>query len=152
MAAGFVVQSTGYALVANNTAGAGHSPADSTTYYINGATSTAGGLSPNTASGLFRLLVPRAGIIRAVSFAVYTTVAASGESVTVKVFVNGASAATLSTAMTWNAGAGAYNTLNATGLGIAVVQGDYLELEFETPAWVTNPTATWHSVSYYIEV
>jgi hypothetical protein len=153
MADGFVLQTVGYSLTGSAWNGAGHSPADSTTYYLNGGTGTSASLiNPATTGGLGRLSVPMPGIIRRVTFVVYTTVAASSENVTVNLYKNGSSAASLSTTMQWTAGAGANNTLNVSGLGVSVAQGDYLEVEIETPAWATNPTGVYYSFSIFVEL
>lgn len=141
---------SGYQAVASsNVSAAGVSPADATNYYFPFGIG-AGWL---TSAGVFKPGVSHEGTIRRVHVtALIGAVNGTNESVTYKIVVNGSVAATLDSAVTWDAGINAYVVKNYTGLAIAVAQGDVVELNILTPTWATNPTAMFVNASMFVEV
>lgn len=113
-------------------------PADGLTYFLGSSQSMAA--APSTTAARRRVYVSSARTITEIDFQAFTTVAASGESVQVYLRLNNTTDTTLSTTMTWNAGANSYNLLRVTGLSIALAADDYWEIKIVCPTWVTNPT------------
>lgn len=121
-------------------------PADSTTYYF-GSIGYAGG----TSAGFYRFRIPKAGTIKVVIIeSYYSGTQPSSETSTVNFKVNGGSnVVVLNNTF--------YNNVNAqafmnNSLSTAVAQGDYVEFNWVTPAWATNPgTSSLLKVHMYIE-
>lgn len=113
-------------------------PTDATTYYFGGGANIP--LTPTSTAARRRTYVSSARTIVAVDIQVFTTVAATNEAVSIYVRVNNTTDTTLTTTMTWNAGASSYNLLSVTGLSISLNAGDYYEIKIVTPTWATNPT------------
>lgn len=110
------------------------SPADATTYYF--GSNFVGAL--NTTANRCKLYIPASGTIDACY--IYITVLGtfgSSETSTLSIRLNNATDTTVSSSMTMSA---ATNTNSNTSLNIAVVAGDYIEIKWVTPTWVTNPT------------
>lgn len=125
-------------------AGANHSPADSTTYYFGFGQNT-----PLTSAQTQKYFIPKAGTVTRcdITVAVGGTLGTS-ESSTFNFRLNDTTNTVLSAAVTMDA---AYQTFNVTGLSIAVVAGDYVEVQLVTPMWVTNPTNVRYYASLFIE-
>jgi hypothetical protein len=120
-------------------------PADSQTYVLtNGITSITTTVT-TFASG--RFTVPKAGTVTAV-YGVATCTVGSAENSTIKFTLNGSADTNITTTLALNASPA---TFNNTGLAIAVVAGDYLQIKWVTPAWVTNPTSVRLSITVYIQ-
>ena len=121
------------------------SPADSTPryfggHYDNGATTTA---------DLNRLYIPKAGTIKVAYIHAHVGGAlGTTETSTIAIRLNNTSDTTISSAVTFDAVTAAFSN---TALTLAVVQGDYIEIKWTPPAWVTNPTFVRMSVIIYIE-
>ena len=113
-------------------------PADGLTYFLGSSQSMAA--APSATAARRRVYVSSARTITEIDFQAFTTVAASGESVQVYLRVNNTTDTTLTTSMTWNAGANSYNLLRVTGLNIALAADDYWEIKIVCPTWATNPT------------
>lgn len=129
-----------YTAVANNT---GYTvqfsseitaPADGTTYYIGSSffplAATTGGISA--------IRIPKAGTVKSV----YVEVKNRGtlgttETSTISLRKNNTSDTTISASFITST---TPNAFSVTGLSVAVVAGDYLEIKWVTPTWVTNPT------------
>lgn len=140
-----VPANTGYALAVQTLAYSG-TPVDGAIYFW----CTGQALLSNTASGTdSRLFVPKAGTIKAVygTFDVNGTLG-SGESITYAIRLNNTTDTTISSTAVASS---ATNAFSNSGLSIAVVAGDYVELKMTCPTWVTNPTSVAGSVSIYIE-
>jgi hypothetical protein len=133
----------GYAIQAGSSANL--SPADATTYYYGCFNSIAAG----TTAARARCYIPKAGTVTAIygNFWVATTLG-TAETSTISFRLNNTTDTAISAAVVANAAA---TTFSNTGLSIAVAAGDYFELKWVTPTWVTNPTAVRLSVVVYIE-
>lgn len=118
-------------------------PVDSTTYYLG-----PGPAAPSTTVTRRQGFFNRTGKIKAVWVNWYaTTVAGSGEDITITLEVNGGTVATLPlvTSMT------AYKGFGVEGLDVAVDAMSYYELKIVCPAWVTNPTGVCVSGNVWVE-
>jgi hypothetical protein len=125
-----------------STAGGTGSPADSTTYYVSdGETIT----QATASTSRTRIYIPQAATIKA-AYGNITVLGTLGttENITIAIRLND----TTNTNITTTAQAAAVeNTFNNTGLSISVVAGDYIDILFVAPAWVTNPTTLSLSLS-----
>ena len=133
----------------SNVAGAGFSPADATTYYwpaglANGA---------YTVAGNFRQRMAVSGRIRTVTVAeIHTGTNGSSEAVTLQISVNGGTPVTLASP-TFDQGSSTVQALGPyTGLDLAVVAGDYIDVNIVCPTWTTNPTGVYLVGQIAIEV
>jgi CheY-specific phosphatase CheX len=104
----------------------------------------------NTTSGRTRIYVPRPGKVRYAHLYIRTngTLASAGTS-TLALNKNSSVGETIATSTT--AGSSADATVSSTAISMSVVQGDFLEINWITPAWVTLPTAVEASAIIYIE-
>lgn len=126
--------SGGYSGMLQITNFGGFNPADSTTYYLVNAS----GLNTLSNGAKSRFQITRTATITA-CYALVTVqgVLGSSENVTLQIFVNGSSSTNVSTTWQWTATS---NNISNTGLSISVSAGDYVQVRYTTPAWVTNPT------------
>lgn len=124
---------------------ASFNPADATTYVMG---INAGAAVPGSA-GTRRIYIPRTGSITTVYVSFYNNAVTLGtsETSTISVNKNSGTVSTIS-ALVNNA---ATQFLNTTGLNISVTATDYVELQWVTPTWVTNPTNLVISGYFYIE-
>ena len=113
------------------------SPADSTTYYfgsriMGGSIATSANTRPYT--------IRKAGTIYAIDLylAVDGTLG-SAETFTTSFRLNNTTDTTISAVCQMDT---AYEKFTATGLSIAIADGDTFEIKMATPAWATNPTNT----------
>lgn len=141
---GALVKQTGGAYALLMFAGANHSPADSTTYYFGLGQNT-----PVTSAQTQKYFFPKSGTVTRCDI----TVAVGGtlgttEASTFNFRLNDTTNTELSAAVTMDT---AYQTFNVTGLSIAVVAGNYAEVQIVTPMWVTNPTNVRYYASLFIE-
>jgi len=112
------------------------SPADSKDYFL-GVGNTIG-IIQASGNANTRLYVPLAGTINNVYGAVTVGgTLGSSETVSVNIRKNNTTDTLVTSSLTFDT---ANNTFSATGLGISVSAGDYVEIKVTTPAWVTNPT------------
>ena len=118
-------------------------PADATTYYFGGAFTNA----LITTAAIRRLYIPKSGTIKA-AYVTFSQTAGTAETSTISIRLNNTTDTAISAAITNDA---AVTTFNNTGLSIAVVAGDYIEIKWVTPTWATNPTAVVCNVITYIE-
>ena len=139
----------GYTLTwyAGSSAGGSGTPADSTTYYLrtNGIPTIGA-----TASTIFtRLAIPKTGTIKAVYGIVEVLgTLSSGENATVAIRLNDTTTTNITTTVETNA---IYNNFGAGNASIAVTAGDFIDVLFITPTWVTDPTTVRISATVYIE-
>lgn len=128
-------------LHSNNTG----SPSNATTYYF-GADAT---WHSHTASkAVTRMYVPKAGTIKSVYGGFYVGAPGSAETFTLNLRLNDTS----NTAITTTASTSlASNYFQNTGLSVAVVAGDFIDLVATTPSWVTGPTGGQLNAFIYIE-
>lgn len=110
-------------------------PADSTTYY----TGQSFGIARGTSAGRRNIQIPVTGTIVAIYGNVLVTgTLGSAETSTVSLRLNDTTDTTISSTVVASA---LNNQFNGTGLGVAVVPGNTVEIKWVTPAWATNPTA-----------
>jgi hypothetical protein len=130
----------GYPLVATS---ANNTPADSTTYYFGAHPGTA----ITTTAQRRKIFVPCPGTVKRVDLFV-TCVTGSNEQSTVSFRLNDTTDTAITTTLDLSANPAVVNT---TGLSIAVAAGDYFEIKWVTPAWVTNPTSVSLTAQVWIE-
>jgi len=109
-------------------------PVDATTYYL-GAQPT---VTPGVVASGRRIYIPRAGTVTSV-YIVFTGTTGSSETSTVSFRLNNTTDTTISSSVDLSASPAVYSN---TALSIAVAAGDYFEIKWVTPTWVTNPTGT----------
>lgn len=110
-----------------------NTPADATTYYFGGSFGGAMG----TVGGVRRIIFPRAGTVTRIHL-VFQVVAGSNETSTISFRLNDTTDTTISSTVDLSASPA---IVSNTALSIAVIAGDYFEIKWVTPTWVTNPTA-----------
>lgn len=110
----------------------GLSPADATTYYF--STFPSFGLA--TALAAHKLWIPRTGKIIRIDIAGYCTTG-SAETSTFSLRLNDTTDTTIDSTTVFNASPFVFTN---SSLGIAVTAGDYVNVKWVTPTWVTNPT------------
>ena len=118
-------------------------PADGTTYYYGSIPSQP--LATNAARR--RLYIPCSGNITK-CFLFFTFTAGTTETSTASIRLNNTTDTTISSAV--NLSSNPYAVSN-TSLNVAVVAGDYIEIKWVTPTWVTNPTGVSGSAMIVIE-
>lgn len=120
-------------------------PADGSTYYIG----SHAGLAPVAGSkNISRVYIPKAGTVKYcyIDFSNGTT--GTNEASTVSFRLNDTTDTTISDAVTNDS---ANTTFNNTSLSISVAAGDYFEIKWVCPTWVTNPTKVNVHGTIYIE-
>ena len=115
--------------------------ADSTSYHCGPHY----GQAFSTTGGFRKLFIPKTGTIKACYLFFTNTIAGTTETSTVSIRLNDTTDTTVSSAVTNNANPSSFSN---TALSIAVVAGDFIELKWATPAWVTNPTSVFNWVIY----
>lgn len=120
-------------------------PPDSTTLFAGSVPS----LGWVTTSTLLKVYIPKAGTIKAI-YSHWLILGSNGSSETsiLSFRLNDTTDTVISSLITNDS---PILTFSNTGLSIPVVQGDYFELKWVTPAWVTNPTNLFTSATIYIE-
>lgn len=116
------------------------SPADSTTYYAGNGFGT-------TIAAINRLYSERRGYISTITVEMVTSGTGSAETFSMWLRRNNTTDFLLSNTVTAN---NFWYTF-AAGTTIAVAAGDYFELKFTTPAWVTNPGALYFQLSLGVD-
>lgn len=113
---------------------AGGAPADATTYYFGNDIVT----PINTVPDNRRVYIPVTGTIVYARVTFFNTgTLGTAETSTISLRLNNTTDTAISALVTNNA---LYTNFVNTALTIAVVDGDYFELKWTTPTWVTNPT------------
>ena len=118
------------------------SPADVTTYYMGALPA----LAAITSAQVRRIYIPETGIIESIYFFNSCGTVGTAETSTFYIRVNN----TTDTAIATVAVTGTPFLLSNNALSIAVTQGDYIEIKWITPTWVTNPLTMLFSGSIYI--
>jgi len=118
-------------------------PADASTYYY--GLPTRGVTNGN--NGASRIYIPKAGTVKAVTFFFNQTVGSS-ETSTMYLRVNDTTDTVISSAVTNDA---TNISFSNTAMSVAVSLGDFLELKWVTPTWVTNPNSVSMNAIIYIE-
>lgn len=142
-----IFKSRFYSLPLEAAGAGGHSPADSTRYYIgNTGTINPGSTTPNG----FECIVPENGVIRQVRFnaMMLAGTTPSTHLSTVALYVNGAAAATLTNAFTMSS---VVNNLANDTCSVFVRAMDRVEIQISTPAWSTNPTVVFYRGAFIVE-
>ena len=127
----------------------GSNPAASTTYILGAPVRN----QLNTVSGATRIYVPRPGKVRYAHLYIKTYTTASVGTSTFRLQKTDISAITLTETIA-NSTFAARNTdasVVSTELSMSVVQGDFLEITWVTPAWGTLPKAVEANAIIYIE-
>lgn len=132
-AAGYVL----YASTFNN------APADATTYYFGSNFA----LTFTSTAQRRKLFIPRSGVIARVDV-FFNFVAGSNETSSISLRLNDTTDTLLSNAVDLS---GTSFAVNATGLNIAVSEGEFIEIKWATPTWVTNPTAVNITAQIFVE-
>lgn len=118
--------------------------ADATTYFLGGNTSQA----PVALGGFRRLYIPQAGTIVACYINFSNGSLGTAETSTISIRLNNTTDTAVSSSVVNNANP---TVFNSTSLSIVVTAGDYIELKWVTPTWVTNPTAVFVSFVIFIK-
>lgn len=118
-------------------------PADATTYYFGGSAIN----SFNTTDGARRMYIPKSGTIKVI-YVTFTQAGGSSETSTISLRVNSTTDTQISNSVTNTAGVTVFNN---SSMNVSVSAGDFIELKWVTPTWVTNPTVTLMSATIYIE-
>lgn len=135
------LQSMAYTLQASTQ---GFNPNDGTTYYIG----MQAGNTPFNNADRAKVHIPRAGTIKSCYINIFNSSVGTTEASTISIRLNNTTDTAITTAID--------NSVNPsvasnTALSIPVVAGDYFELKWACPTWVTNPTGVRISAVIYIE-
>lgn len=109
------------------------SPADATTYYFGAAT------GQSQAAGFQRIYITKNCTLNSV-YGWLQGGNGSSETSTMSIRVNNTTDTTIRSDINCSAISGVM-AFNATGLGVTLSAGDYIEIKWVTPTWVTNPTS-----------
>ncbi len=121
-------------------------PSDATTYYMGHPTGIS--LANSTTTAIQKIFIPKGGAIKRVDIGVKVlSTLGTTETSTIYMRLNNSSDTTLSSALNLSS---AYSSYSWTG-SVAVVAGDYVEIKWVTPTWVTNPTNVTISALIYVE-
>ncbi len=115
---------------------------DAQTIYIGLA-----GNAPSTSDGSQRVYVPKSGTIKAVYVYANSGTAGTNEAWVLSIRKN----STTDTQIQSLASNSANRVWSNTGLSIAVVAGDYIEIKSVNPTWSNNPANVRFNASIYIE-
>lgn len=119
---------------------------NSSAYYCNfGGASKAFSQSADAAS----LIVPASGTITAIYGNLFTVIGGSDEPCKINLIKNGTTKIQVINSAALNNING--NPFSNSSLNVAVVAGDVLQMQIETPAWEKPPYAPSFSISLYIE-
>lgn len=139
----FKTSKGGYTLLLE--AGSGLSPTDASTYYGGGLFSAGASTTPGT----HRTFIPRSGTIQSVHMYMQTGgTQGSNETSSLFLRLNNTTDSLISDAIINNALSTTYSN---TSLAIPIAAGDYVELKWVTPTWVTNPTSVRFNAVIYIQ-
>lgn len=117
------------------------SPADATTYFFGPFFSAVMG----TTSGNHRVYIPRAGVITRVDLFMSGT-AGSSETSTISVRLNDTTDTTITSILNLST----FPVYVTNAISITVAAGDWVNIKWLTPTWVTNPTGIVGSVKLFI--
>lgn len=104
-------------------------------------------VAPSTTANRWRIYIPKAGMIKAVYVYSYAGTAGSNQAWAMYIRLNNTT-----DILVQSLSANTNDRVWAnTGLSIAVVQGDYIEIKEVCPTWGTNPATVTRSAVIYIE-
>lgn len=103
--------------------------------------------APVTAGATSKIYIPRTGTITKVEIYVYSGTAGSAEAWSLYVRLNNTTDTLIQTLSV----SASERRFTNTGLSIAVVAGDYIEIKGIQPTWATNPLTTIYGGYIYIE-
>lgn len=103
--------------------------------------------APVTVANTSKLYIRKAGTIRIAQLYCYSGTAGTGESWSIYIRLNN----TTDTLIAAVASATSERVFSNSGLGIAVVAGDYIEIKSVNPTWATNPLTCIFGGYIYIE-
>ena len=104
-------------------------------------------LTVQATAALRRVYIPASGTIKGGQIYMRTTSSTTSETWTISIRLNN----TTNTTFASTANTSQDKVFGTTGLSIAVVAGDYIEITTSTPAWVTAPGATYIYGSIFIQ-
>ncbi len=116
----------------------GTTPTDGVTYYT--------GINNSSTQGNYRVWIPAAGTITKI-YGHFAQVAGSAENVVLSLLHNGVNNTIITNTLQLNAADVAFSK---TDIAQAVAAGDYIELKWICPTWVTNPTGLIISATVWI--
>lgn len=120
-----------------------HNPADNVQYYFGQLPQ----FVPTISSPLARVTILNNCELIGASISNYvSSVYSSAETSTVGITINGSNSTTICTTMTHT---GSVYNYSVSGLSQSVSNGDNINAFIYTPAWVTNPTATYMGMTLY---
>jgi hypothetical protein len=128
--------SLGYVLMASgpNAGTTAPTPVINTTYFIGGPTWAR--WSDLATEGFGRIYIPNAGTIKVVYLSFSTGISGSNEISTASIRLNNTTDTVISSVITNDS----LNTVfSNTSLSISVVAGDYIEVKWVSPTWLTPP-------------
>jgi hypothetical protein len=117
--------------------GTSFNPADATTYYVGDVFSA----TPQTTAGITGFYLAKDTTIYAAAAKFLITGTGSNEASTVYLRVNGTTDYSISAAIDCSSSFSVYS--NAFVSPIAISAGQYVEIKWVTPTWVTNPTGVY---------
>lgn len=120
------------------------SPADATTYYFGSWDGL--GIGPTNDSR--RVYFQRAGKVTKIDVYLRVGSTGSGETSTMSFRLNDTTDTTISSAIEANS---TNEHFTNTALSISVAVGDYFEIKWVSPTWVTNPTGVYGIVRVFVE-
>lgn len=119
-------------------------PADATTYFFGGQPS----LAAVTTADVARITIPRAGTVRRIDLSARILgVAGTTETSTISFRLNNTTDTTITATLNMSASVNVSATVSIT-----VAAGDYFEIKWLTPTWVTNPTTVGFFGVVYVDV
>lgn len=136
-----------YSLNFSAGAAAGHSPADSTRYYISefntvnpGSTTPTGFDVYATADGILRRVLLQVSMLAGTTPSTHLS--------TCGIVVNDTPSATISDALTMSS---VVNVADNDAMAVRIRQGDRLSVQISTPVWSTNPTVVFYRATAWVE-
>ena len=120
-------------------------PVASTTYFLQNTQLLVN--SSASGAGLQKMYIPIAGTLKSVNGSFHVGVTGSSENATLNIRVNNTTNATVSSTLAFNV---APVNFSNTGMSQSLSVGDYIEVVFITPAWVTPPTGVWIYITIFV--
>ena len=120
------------------------SPADATTYFLG----SWDGQGFQTTGGNRRVYIQRAGKITKADVFMVVASPGSNETSTMSVRVNNSTDTTISSSIEANSSTEHFSN---NSMSVSVAVGDYVEIKWVTPTWVTNPTGVYIKVRLFVE-
>jgi hypothetical protein len=125
--------------------GLAFNPADSTSYFVGDIYS----IAPVGAGGIVGFYLPKATTLYAAGVKFINSVVGSNEASSVYIRVNNTTDYLISAAVDNSLGLNVVSTV--FGTPVSLNAGDYIEVKWVTPAWVTNPTTVFVIASAFFK-